>query len=173
MNADQTEGQSPKGGKVKAKEGQHSAGAGEGEKHPETPREFVLDAFKKGCSRKAAAAAGDMTAAELDRQLADDPDLARKARMGRGKAEYELVTAIWNGDWRAKAWLLEHWLAPGAQAEGEGFDDDERERDDLSYRRLREDLARSSGCAEGEDPAPEGTAGGRGDVAGPAVAAPA
>jgi hypothetical protein len=143
-------------------------------KKPLSSQDKMLEALAKGCSRKAAAAAGDMTAVELDRLLADDPVLARKARLARGKAEYELLTAIWkHTDWRAKTWLLEHWVAAAAQEEGEGFDDDERVRDDLSYRRLREDLAQSAGRPAVEGAALGRTAGGPGDVAGPADSPPA
>ena len=137
-----------------------------------SPGERLLDALKMGCTRKAAAAAGEMTAEELERKIAEEPKLAVAARFGRGRAQYELVRAIWdNRDWRAKAWLLEHWLS--GSPEGEGLDDDESQRDDLAHRRLREDLAETARRAGDEAASAGGDAGAGAECGGPAEASPA
>jgi hypothetical protein len=151
-----------------------TAGVTDAELGAMTPEQRMLDAMNKGCSRRAVAAAGDLTVAQLEERMAADAPLLRAARLGRGRAEHSLVRDLWGAkDWRAKSWLLEHWIAGGPGAEGDGLDDDERERDDLAYRRLREDLAAHPDPDAPEEARPGGVADGRGDQPGTAGETPA
>jgi len=118
-------------------------------------KEAVLEAVAMGCLRWMAAAAGDMTRAELRELLEEDADFARRVEIARGKAGVEAITALRDAkdkdkDVKVWMWLLENLILPrravaggkpqGRRGQGDGEEGEDRV--DLGTQRLLEALER-------------------------------